>query len=71
MKKQSGITLIALSVTLIVLMILLGMTLSIGMDSVKEARQKNYTSEVNIVGQAVAEQYIKNQFFSPLLFHFL
>ncbi len=59
MKKQSGVTLIALSVTLIVLMILLGMTLSIGMDSVKEARQKNYTSEVNIVGQAVAEQYIK------------
>ncbi len=59
MKNQSGITLIALSITIIVLTILLGMTLSYGLDSLKDARQKNYTSEVNIVGQAIAEQYIK------------
>ena len=59
MKNQSGVTLAALATTIIVLVILLSITLSYGLDTLKEAREKNYQSEVEIVGQAVAEQYMK------------
>ena len=59
MKSQNGITMIVLAITIIVMMILIGVSLSFGLSSINDARGKNYKAEVNIVGQAVAEQYIK------------
>ncbi len=59
MKKENGITLIALVITIIVLSALLGVSLNYGIGSLTDARNTNYKSELNIVSQAVAEQYIK------------
>ncbi len=59
MRSQSGVTLAALVTTIIVLVILLSITLSYGLGTLQDARENNYKAEVEIVAQAVAEQYVK------------
>jgi type II secretory pathway pseudopilin PulG len=59
MNNQKGVTLVALVVTITVLLILLSITLSYGIDTLTTARENNTKSEVEIVAQAVAEQYTK------------
>ena len=59
MKNQSGVTLVALVITIIVLIILLSVSMSYGLESLRDSRDNSYRAEANMIAQAVAEQYIK------------
>lgn len=59
MKKESGITLAALVITIIVIFILASISINYGVDTLNESKAKNLAAAVEMVEQAVAEQYIK------------
>ena len=60
MKKQKGISLIALIVTIIVIIILASIVMSGGLNSVKEARDTKVDMELRNLKDAVSERMIKN-----------
>jgi type II secretory pathway pseudopilin PulG len=59
MKKENGITLAALVVTIIVILILASISINYGYDSINEGKNNILVSELQMVEQAVAEQYIQ------------
>lgn len=59
MKSENGITLISLSITMIILLILGGISLTVGNNMIEEAQDKKLTSELNMVQHAILEQYAK------------
>ena len=59
MKKESGITLAALVITIIVIFILANISINYGVDTLNESKAKNLAAAVEMVEQAIAEQYIK------------
>lgn len=61
MKSNKGITLIALVITMIILLILGGISLTVGNNMIEEAQDKKLTSELNMVQHAILEQYAKYQ----------
>ena len=58
-KNQSGITLIALSVTIIVLIILAGITINMGTTGVKESKENALLSELGMLQNAVLQRKTK------------
>lgn len=60
-KNEKGVTIVALIVTIIILLILAGISINIGMDSVVEARDSKLSSELNMVQHAIFETYAKYQ----------
>lgn len=58
-KKQNGVTLIALTITIIVLLILAGISITSGLANIKDSKNKKYISEVNMVQNAVLQRYTK------------
>lgn len=61
MKNQSGITMITLAVTIIVLLILSGIGITIGTNAIRTSQDSKLVSEVAMVQHAVLEQYSKYQ----------
>lgn len=57
MKKEKGITLIALAVTVIVLMILVGTGVTAVYTGINEVKDNKLQTELGIVRQAILEQY--------------
>lgn len=58
-RKNKGITIISLTITIILLLIIASITVSIGMNSLKDSKENLKLSELNIVQQAVLENYTK------------
>ncbi len=56
---QRGITLIALALTIIVLIILVSITVNIGMDGIKEAKENTMLSDLAIVQNAILQRKTK------------
>jgi len=56
-KFNSGITLMALAITIIVLIILTSVTVYMGMDNAKDSINANLISELEIIRNAVLKQY--------------
>lgn len=59
MRKNKGITIISLIVTIIILIILAGTTITITTNIIPSSKDSKYISELNIVQHAVFEQYTK------------
>ncbi|MBR3163440.1 MAG: hypothetical protein IKF17_05020 [Clostridia bacterium] len=57
MRENKGITLIALTVTIIILLILAGITISGGNESIKMSKSNRLTSELDMVQHACLERY--------------
>ncbi len=60
-ENQKGITVVSLLITVIVLIILSGIGIKIGTDSIKASRDGKLASELSMVQHAVLEQYTKYQ----------
>lgn len=58
-RNEKGITLSVLAVTIIVLMILAGVTVNLGMYSVDSTKDRKLQAELEIVGQAAITEYSK------------
>ena len=58
-RKNKGITIISLTITIILLLIIVSITVSIGMNSLKDSKENLKLSELNMVQQAVLENYTK------------
>ena len=58
-RKNKGITIISLTITIILLLIIASITVSIGMNSLKDSKENLKLSELNMVQQAVLENYTK------------
>ena len=56
-RKNEGITLIALIVTIIVMLIIAGVSVYSGTDEIKSAKENMYFSELTIIQHAVEEAY--------------
>lgn len=56
-KSEKGITLTALTITIIVLLILAGVGLNTGLTSVSDVKNNRIKSELSIVRQAILERY--------------
>ncbi len=61
LREEKGVTLIALVVTIIVLLILAGVTISSTMDGVDDAQENKLWSELEAVQHAVVQRYTKYQ----------
>ena len=61
MKSQKGITMVSLVITVIILLILSGIGVTTGVNSMKSSADTKLTSELVIVQHAVLEQYTKYQ----------
>lgn len=59
MKNEKGITLVSLIITIITIMILIGVSFSITLDEIDDARNNRLWGEIGMVRQAVVEQYQK------------
>lgn len=59
MKNEKGITLIALVVTIIVLLIIASVATYTGINSIQDSKDQSYMSEVQMLQQAVVENYTK------------
>ena len=59
MKKNSGITLTSVVIMVVIMIILASVTLSSGMDSVKEANETKIAVEISEIKKAVAERMIQ------------
>lgn len=57
--NQKGITLVALVITVIVLLILAGITINTGINLNKDTTKDKQLSEISMVQQAILEQYTK------------
>jgi type II secretory pathway pseudopilin PulG len=60
MKKENGITLVALVITIVVIFILSAISINYGVDSLTQSKNKLQVAELQMVEQAVAEQYIQS-----------
>ena len=58
-KNMSGITLIALVLTIVVLLIILSVSVEMGMSNLKEAKVNKLITELGMVNHAVLETYTK------------
>ena len=59
MKNNNGITLIALTVTIIVIIIIASVGTYSGMNSLREATERKQIAEVGVLQQAILENYTK------------
>lgn len=59
MKSEKGITLLVLMITVVILSILAGVSISAGIASSRDMLEKNKQSELNMVQHAILEQYQK------------
>lgn len=59
MKNENGITLSALVITIIVIFILASISINYGVDTLNESKAKTLEASLEMVEQAVAEQYVK------------
>ena len=57
-KEETGITLVALVITIIILIILAGISIPMGINQSVTARDTKYLAELGIVKQIVYEQYV-------------
>jgi Tfp pilus assembly protein PilE len=57
--NQNGVTMVILAITIIVMIIIAGVSVTIGTDSVKKAKDNQTYSELLMVQHAVLEQYTK------------
>ena len=57
--NQTGITLIALTITIIILIIIAGVTIGIGMSGIKQTRENRLITELNMINHAILERYTK------------
>ena len=57
MKNKNGITLIALTITIIVLIIIASISVYSGMNSFHESKERKQISELSMVQQAILQQY--------------
>lgn len=57
--SSSGVTLIALAITIIVLLIIAGVSVTIGMSSSKQAKENKLITELGMINHAVLERYTK------------
>lgn len=62
--KESGITLIILVITVIIMSILTGVTIYLGTTSVKDISEQQDLSVVNMIQEIVIAQYTKTQYLS-------
>lgn len=58
MKKQKGVTLIALTITIVVMMILAGITISVGTDLIKQAKLQDLRTNMLLI-QAKAKESLE------------
>ena len=58
-RKNSGITIIALAITIILLLIIASVTISIGMNSLRDSKENLKISELEMLQQAILENYTK------------
>lgn len=58
MKKQKGITLVALTITIIVMLIIASITTYVGMDLIKEAKLQDLVTNMLLI-QAKAKEYLE------------
>ena len=56
-KKNGGVTLLVLAITIIVLLILVGITLNFGLSSVDDVTDDRSRTELAMVEQAIVQQY--------------
>lgn len=56
-KKNGGVTLLVLAITIIVLLILVGITLNFGLSSVNDVTDDRSRTELAMVEQAIVQQY--------------
>ena len=59
LKNEKGITLLALVITMIILMILVGITINIGKNGITESREDDMLSELGIVQNAILQRKTK------------
>ena len=59
LKNEKGITLLALVITMIILMILVGITINIGKNGITESREGAMLSELGIVQNAILQRKTK------------
>ena len=59
LKNEKGITLLALVITMIILMILVGITINIGKNGITESREDTMLSELGIVQNAILQRKTK------------
>ena len=58
-KNQEGITLIALTITIIVLLILAGITINMGTSNIKDSKEKALLTELGMVQNAILQRKTK------------
>lgn len=61
MKEKKGITLVTLVITVIIMLILTGITIYLGVDEIEQARERQLLTEVEMVSHAVYEAYVGYQ----------
>lgn len=61
MKFQKGITMVSLVITMIVILILSGIGVTVGTETIKKSKDSKLTSELLVVQHSVLEQYTKYQ----------
>lgn len=57
MKKENGVTLIALAITIVVLLVLTTVTLTIGGDTINEVEADKAKTQLSVVQQAIFQRY--------------
>ncbi len=57
MKKNEGITLVSLTITVILLLVLAGMGLNVSYITIKDVRNNRLNTELGMVRQAITERY--------------
>ena len=57
--NQTGVTLIALVITIIVLIIIAGITIGAGISGIKQTRENRLITELNMLNHAILERYTK------------
>ncbi|MCX4302448.1 MAG: hypothetical protein OSJ66_00320 [Clostridia bacterium] len=58
-KNEKGITLVALILTIIITIMIAGITINLGMDSINSTRDRKLQAELEMVGQATITEYSK------------
>lgn len=58
-KNEKGITLVALILTIIITIMIAGITINLGLDSINSTRDRKLQSELEMVGQATITEYSK------------
>ena len=59
MKNENGITLVVLVVTIIVMLIIAGISINMGTDSVNSTRDRKYQGELEVIQQACITEYTR------------